>query len=77
MSEQGDVHTIELADEELKLIRAALHSFLDDFSYEQKDVIVEIEALLTKLPSAGDKEDTLARGSSRAPTEEGEHELSP
>jgi hypothetical protein len=77
MSEQGDIHTVELTDDELKLIRAALHSFLDDFTYVQKDIIIEIKALLTKLPGAGDEEDTLAYGSSRPPAAEGEHRLSP
>ena len=43
-------HTIELTDEELKLIRSALHSYLDDFGHEEADVLREIKRLLEKLP---------------------------
>ena len=43
-------HTIELTDEELKLIRSALHSYLDDFGHEEADVLREIKRLLNKLP---------------------------
>jgi hypothetical protein len=76
MSEQADIHTVELTDDELNLIRAALHSFLDDFSYKQKDVIVRIKALLAKLPDAEDDEDPPPYGSSRVPTlEEGHRPL--
>jgi hypothetical protein len=43
-------HTIELADNELKLIRSALHSYLDDFGHNEADVLREIKQLLEKLP---------------------------
>jgi len=43
-------HTIELTDEQLRLLRAALHSYLDDFGHEEADVLREIKALLAKLP---------------------------
>jgi hypothetical protein len=43
-------HTIELTDEELKLVRSALHSYLDDFGHEEADVLREIKRLLDKLP---------------------------
>jgi hypothetical protein len=43
--------TIELTAEELKLVRAALHSFLDDFGHEEIDVVRRIKALLAKLPA--------------------------
>ena len=33
------MHTIELSDEELKLLHAALHSYLDDFGHEEADVL--------------------------------------
>ena len=46
------MHTIELTDEELKLVRVALHAFLDDFGHEQEDLVVRVEALLAKLPPA-------------------------
>ena len=43
-------HTIELTDDELKLVRSALHSYLDDFGHEEADVLRAIKALLAKLP---------------------------
>jgi len=48
--QEDDVHTIELTDDELKLVRTALKSFLDDFTHEEKDLVREITALLAKLP---------------------------
>jgi hypothetical protein len=46
-------HTIELTDEELRLVQAALHTHLDDFGHEEADVLREIKQLLAKLPTAG------------------------
>ena len=46
------MHTIELTDEELRLLRAALHSYLDDFGHEEADVLRAIKALIAKLPGA-------------------------
>ena len=44
------MNTIELNDEELRLMHAALHSYLDDFGHEQADLLREIKALIAKLP---------------------------
>ena len=44
--------TIELNDDELKLLRSALHSYLDDFGHEEADVLRRIKELLAKLPAA-------------------------
>ncbi len=44
--------TIELTDEELALLRAALRSFLEDFGHEEADVLRRVKALLAKLPQA-------------------------
>jgi hypothetical protein len=44
------VITLELTDEEIRLLREALKSFLDDFGHEEADVVAEIQALLAKLP---------------------------
>ena len=44
--------TIELTDEELRLLHAALHSFLDDFGHDEVDVLRRIKALIAKLPDA-------------------------
>ena len=43
-------HTIELTDDELKLVRSALHSYLDDFGHEEAEVLRRIKQLLEKLP---------------------------
>ena len=45
------MHTLELTDEELTLVRAALRSYLDDFGHEEADVLRRIKELLAKLPS--------------------------
>ena len=42
--------SIELTDEEVTLLRNALHAFLDDFGHEESDVVARIQALLAKLP---------------------------
>jgi len=44
------MHTIELTDEELRLLQAALHSYLDDFGHEEADVLRLAKALIAKLP---------------------------
>jgi len=44
------MHRIELTAEELRLVHAALQSYLDDFGHEEADVLREIKALLAKLP---------------------------
>ncbi|HYY33088.1 MAG TPA: hypothetical protein VE693_05820 [Gaiellaceae bacterium] len=46
------MHTIELTEEELRLVRAALHSYLEDFGHEEADVLRAIKLVLAKLPSA-------------------------
>jgi len=45
------MHTIELTEEELRLIHQALHSYLDDFGHEEADVLRTIKALIAKLPA--------------------------
>ena len=44
------MHTIELTEEELRIIRNARHSFLEDFGHEEADVLRSIKAVLAKLP---------------------------
>jgi hypothetical protein len=45
------MQTIELTDDEIRLLRAALRSFLDDFGHEEVDVLRRIKALIAKLPA--------------------------
>ena len=46
--------TIELTDDELRLLRNALKAFLDDFGHEEADVVAAIKALLAKIPASAD-----------------------
>ena len=43
------MHTIELNDEELRLLQNALHAYLDDFGHEEADVLRDVKALIAKL----------------------------
>jgi hypothetical protein len=45
------VHTIELTEDELRLLRSALHSYLEDFGHDEADVLRAIKQLLAKLPA--------------------------
>ena len=47
------MHNVELSDDELRLLHAALHSYLDDFGHEEADVLRRIKALISKLPRPG------------------------
>jgi hypothetical protein len=47
------MHAIELTEEELRLIHAALHSYLDDFGHEEADVLRALKAPIAKLPATG------------------------
>jgi len=44
------MHTIEVSADELRLLHAALHSYLDDFGYEEADLLRRIKTLIAKLP---------------------------
>jgi hypothetical protein len=41
---------IELSDDDLRLLHAALHSYLDDFGHKEADVLRQVKALIAKLP---------------------------
>jgi hypothetical protein len=45
-------HTLELDDDELRLLQNALRSYLDDFGHEEEDVVRATEALIAKLPAS-------------------------
>jgi len=47
------MHTIELTDDELKLLRAALHAYLGDFGHEEADLLRAIKQLVAKLQATG------------------------
>jgi hypothetical protein len=46
------MHTVELTDDDLKLLREALHAFLDDFGHDEMDIVRRIQELLAKFPEA-------------------------
>jgi hypothetical protein len=48
------MHTIELSDDDLRLLHAALHSYLDDFGHEEAEVLRSIKTLIARLPSGPD-----------------------
>ena len=48
------MHTIELTNDELRLVHAALHSYLDDFGHKEADVLRMIKSLIAKLPRGGE-----------------------
>ena len=46
------MNTIELNDDELRLLHAALHAYLNDFGHEEADLLRRIKALIARLPPA-------------------------
>ena len=46
-------HMLELNDDDLRLLQAALHSYLDDFGHEEADVLRQIKELMARLPTPG------------------------
>jgi hypothetical protein len=44
------MYTIELTEDELRLVHAALRSYLDDFGHEEADVLRQIKRIIAKLP---------------------------
>ena len=50
-------HTLELNDDELRLLHAALHSYLDDFGHKEADVLRRIKELIARLPTPGVPDD--------------------
>jgi hypothetical protein len=45
------MHILELTDDELRLLRSALQSYLEDFGHDEADVLRAVKALIAKLPS--------------------------
>jgi hypothetical protein len=41
--------TVQLTEEEMRLLRAALHAYLDDFGHEEADVLRALKLLIAKL----------------------------
>jgi hypothetical protein len=47
------MHTIELTDDELRLLLEAVRSYRDDFGHEEADLLRRIKELLLKLEADG------------------------
>jgi hypothetical protein len=45
------MHSIELTDDELRIIHSALRAYLEDFGHDEADILRAVKALLAKLPS--------------------------
>ncbi len=43
------MRTVEFTDDELKLLQAAVRTYLDDFGHEEADVLRRVKQLLAKL----------------------------
>ena len=46
-------HKLELNDDDLRLLRSALHAYLNDFGHEEADVLRRLKELLARLPTPG------------------------
>jgi hypothetical protein len=44
------MHTLELTDDELRLLRSALTAYLEDFGHEEADILRKLKAIIAKLP---------------------------
>jgi len=44
------MNVIEVTNEELRLLHAALRSYLDDFGHDQADLLRQVKQLIAKLP---------------------------
>jgi hypothetical protein len=44
------MHTLELTDDELRLVRSALTAYLEDFGHEEGDILRKLKAIIAKLP---------------------------
>jgi hypothetical protein len=42
--------TLELTDEELRLVRSALTAYLEDFGHDEADILRALKAIIAKLP---------------------------
>jgi hypothetical protein len=45
--------TLELTDEELRLVRSALTAYLEDFGHDEADILRQLKAIIAKLPPRG------------------------
>jgi hypothetical protein len=46
----ASMYSLELSERELRLVRSAVRSFLEDFGHDEADLLRELKELLEKLP---------------------------
>jgi hypothetical protein len=46
------MRTLELTEDELKLLESAVRTYLDDFGHEEADVLRRVKQLLAKLQAS-------------------------
>ena len=46
------MYRIEVSTEEVRLLQAALHAYLDDYGHDEAELLREVKALIAKLPRA-------------------------
>ena len=44
------MHAIELTEEELRIVRAALTAYLEDFGHDEAEILRLVKRLLARLP---------------------------
>jgi hypothetical protein len=50
------MHVIELTEAELRLVRAALTSYLEDFGHDEADLLRAIKEILGRLPGPAEQD---------------------
>jgi hypothetical protein len=50
------MHVIELTEAELRLVRAALTSYLEDFGHDEADLLRAIKQILGRLPEPAEQD---------------------
>jgi hypothetical protein len=51
MAGEERTQTVELTDEEWRIVHAALRSYLQDFGHNEADVVALIQRALAKIPT--------------------------
>jgi len=46
------MQTLELTDEELRIVRAALVSYLEDFGHDEAEILQIVKRVIAKLPDS-------------------------
>lgn len=47
------MNTLELSDDELRLVRSALEAYLEEFGHDEADIVKAIKGVMAKIPQSG------------------------